>query len=105
MRKLNSGDLSGVGEIEHHLRSSLKPIAPRQDYINTLHNRLTDTTRLQVTIDRNRPFRYFVVGVVGLVSMLLIIVTTLRMLLSILGILGLVRYTKRQKTQERLLSP
>lgn len=104
MGKMNSGDLREVGEIEHHLRSSLRPITPREDYINHLHHRLTDTTRLQVTNDRNQPLRYFVVGVVGIVSLLLIIVTTLRMLLSILGILGLMRHVKRQKTQDKLVS-
>jgi hypothetical protein len=103
MGKMNNGDLSEVGEIEYHLRSSLRPISPREDYINHLHHRLTDPTRPQVTNDRNKPFRYLIVGVVGMVSLLLIIVTSLRMLLSILGILGLVRKVKRQKTQEKLV--
>lgn len=104
MRKLNNDDLKEVGEIEHHLRSSLRPISPRQDYINNLHHRLTDTTRLQVTFDRNKPFHYLVVGVVGVISFLLIVVTTLRMLLSILGILGLMRNAKRHRGRQKLVS-
>jgi hypothetical protein len=104
MQKINRGDLQEVDKIEYQLRSSLKPISPHPNYINSLHTRLTDSSRLQVTFDRNKPFRYLIFGVVGLVSFLLIMVTTLRMLLSILGILGLVRYTKRQKRGEKLMS-
>ena len=104
MSNKNTGDLTEVNEIEYHLRSSLKPISPRPDYIKNLHNRLTDASQLQVTFDRNKPIQYLIIGVVGVVSFLLITVTTLRMLLSILGILGLVRYEKRQGSRDNLAS-
>ena len=104
MRKSNQSGLKKVDEIEYDLSSSLKPISPRADYITNLHGRLTDTSRLQVTFDRNTPYRYLFFGVVSTVSFLLILVTTIRIFLSILGILGLVRYVKHQKTREELIS-
>ena len=103
MWKLNKGGLKKVDEIEYRLSSSLKPLSPRPDYITNLHGRLTDTSRLHVTFDRNSPFRYLLFGIVSVVSFLLIFVTTIRIFLSILGILGLVRYVKRQKTREELM--
>ena len=103
MLKSNKSGLKKVDEIEYRLSSSLKPITPRTGYIENLHDRLTDTTRLQVTFDRNTPFRYLLLGIVSAVSFLLILVTTIRIVLSIIGILGLVRYVKRHKTREGLM--
>jgi len=86
-----------IDRIEEQLRSSYKPIHPRTDYINTLHLRLTDPTKLQVTINRNGPVHLILFGIVALISFSLIGITTIRLFLSLLGILGLVRYTKLQK--------
>jgi len=94
MRKSNKGSQKKVDAIEQRLSSSLKPIAPRDDYIANLHGRLTDTSQLQVTFDRNAPFRYLFFGIMSVIGVLLIIVTTIRVFLSIIGILGLVRYVK-----------
>ena len=102
MSKEKQREFENVDEIEHQLRTSLKPVSPSPDYIEQLHQRLTDASQLQVTFDRNKPIFYIIFGIVGFISFLLITVTTLRLLLSILGILGLVRYAKRRSIPEDL---
>jgi hypothetical protein len=89
-------------DLERILQTSLQPVKPSNDFIQTLRNRLSDpiATRLPKTkMERNH---YLIFGLATVLSGVLFAFTTGRILLAFGGAIGLARYLKTQSDARQL---
>ena len=98
--KRKSIDLS---KVERRLAETLRPIAPRQEFLDGLRSRLVahqshSAQDLVVRSNRAFPRGWMVAG--GVVGSLLMLVVSIRGLLSIVGLIGLFIQQRRQPTSQ-----
>jgi len=81
-------------ELEYYLRTVLKPVEPRADFVSDLGARLAGAPytkqRLPVRL------QYALLAAAGLISSLIIVITGIRATLTLLGAMGLMRHIKGQ---------
>jgi hypothetical protein len=81
-------------ELEYYLRSVLRPVEPKPDFVSELGARLVGATFKE----DQWPVRlqYALLAVAGLISSVIIVVTGIRATLTLLGAMGFMRHIKNQ---------
>ena len=81
-------------ELEHYLRTILRPVEPRVDFISDLGARLANEPIKGPQFPVR--FQYALLAVAGLISSIIIVITGIRATLTLLGAMGLMRHLKGQ---------
>jgi hypothetical protein len=84
-------------DIESILQTSLKPVSPRPEFIQSLHQGLMEYTFPQLETSEYDIKKPLLLGLVGLVSMVFVVSLWVRLLLVIFTTLGMVQSSKRKK--------
>jgi hypothetical protein len=84
-------------DIESILQSSLKPVSPRPEFIQNLHQGLMEYTFPQLETSEYDIRKPLLLGLVGLVSMVFVVSLWVRLLLVIFTTLGMIRSSRREK--------
>ena len=81
-------------ELEYYLRTILKPVEPRVNFVSDLKARLVHTPDTGSKLPAR--FHYALLAVAGVISSILIVITGVRAALTLLGAMGLMRHIKGQ---------
>jgi hypothetical protein len=84
-------------DIESILQSSLKPVSPRPEFIQSLHKGLMEYSFPQLETSEYDLKKPLLLGLVGLISMVFVISLWVRLLLVIFTALGMIQSSKRKK--------
>ena len=84
-------------DIESILQSSLKPVSPRPEFIQSLHQGLMEYTYPQIETSEYDIKKPLLLGLVGLASMVFVVSLWVRLLLVIFTTLGMVQSSRRKK--------
>jgi hypothetical protein len=84
-------------DIETILQSSLKPVSPRPEFIQTLHKGLMEYTFPQPESSEYDLNKTIIFALVGFVSIIFVFSLWIRLILVILSTLGMIQSTKRNK--------
>ena len=81
-------------ELEYYLRTILRPVEPKADFVADLGARLAHEPGKESYL----PFKlqYALLAVAGLISSTIIVITGIRATLTLLGAMGLMRHIKGQ---------
>ncbi len=84
-------------DIESILQSSLKPVSPRPEFIQSLHKGLMEYSFPQLETSDYDLKKPLLLGLVGLVSMVFVVSLWVRLLLVIFTTMGMVQSSRRKK--------
>jgi hypothetical protein len=84
-------------DIESILQSSLKPVSPRPEFIQSLHKGLMEYTYPQSESSVYGLKKTVIFALLGFVSMLFVFSLWVRLILVILSTLGMIQSSKRKK--------
>ena len=102
INKTKSIDLPGI---EIMLKTTLKPVTPRSEFVKNLRQRLLDPDRLAVRIPQINTRHSLILSLAGIAGGTLFLVTGLRAVLSLIGALGVIVLLKRQGQTKGITSP
>lgn len=91
-----------INKVEVRLQKTLRPVAPRPDFVNQLRTRLAEPIAESFPGRRIERRHVFIFGFATLLSGIFILFTTSRMLIAFWGALGLARYIKLQSDRKHL---
>jgi hypothetical protein len=83
-------------DIETILQSSLKPVSPRPEFIQTLHKGLMEYTFPQPEASEYDLTKTVIFAVAGFVSMIFVFSLWIRLILVVLSALGMLQSSKRK---------
>jgi hypothetical protein len=83
-------------DIETILQSSLKPVSPRPEFIQTLHKGLMEYTFPQAESSDYDLKKTIIFAVAGFVSMIFVFSLWIRLVLVVLSTLGMIQSSKRK---------
>lgn len=83
-------------DIETILQSSLKPVSPRPEFIQTLHKGLMEYTFRQPESSEYDLQKTIIFAVAGFVSMIFVFSLWIRLILVVLSALGMLQSSKRK---------
>lgn len=78
---------SGVGNMEHYLQTSFRPVAPRPDFVTDLKTRLAQESKRFNS--RSTVLQYVLLSLAGVVTSALLIFAGMRAVITLLGVLGI----------------
>jgi len=84
-------------DVESILQSSLKPVSPRPEFIQSLHQGLMEYTFPQLETSEFDIKKPLLLGLMGLISMVFVVSLWVRLLLVIFTALGMIQSSKRKK--------
>jgi hypothetical protein len=84
-------------DIESILQSSLKPVSPRPEFIQSLHKGLMEYSFPQLETSEYDIKKPLLLGLVGLISMVFVVSLWVRLLLVFFTTLGMIQSAKRKK--------
>lgn len=84
-------------DIETILQSSLKPVSPRPEFIQSLHKGLMDYTFPQAESSEYDLKKTVIFALFGLVSVVFVFSLWIRLILVILSTLGMIQTSKARK--------
>ena len=87
-------------DVESILQSSLKPVSPRPEFIQSLHQGLMEYTFPQLETSEFDIKKPLLLGLMGLISMVFVVSLWVRLLLVIFTALGMIQSSKRKKRPE-----
>lgn len=93
-RKKNSTDLL---DIETILQSSLKPVSPRPEFIQSLHRGLMEYTFPDTDAADYDLKKTAIIALLGLVSLVFVFSLWIRLIVVIISALGMLQSSKRRK--------
>jgi hypothetical protein len=84
-------------DIESVLQSSLKPISPRPEFIQSLHRGLMEYTFPQSESSEFDIKKAIIIALAGFFSMVFVFSLWIRLIVVIISTLGMIQTTKQQK--------
>lgn len=84
-------------DVESILQSSLQPVSPRPEFIQSLHQGLMEYTFPQLETSEYDLKKPLLLGLMGLISMVFVVSLWVRLLLVIFTALGMIQSSKRKK--------
>jgi hypothetical protein len=84
-------------DVESILESSLRPVSPRPEFIQSLHRGLMESTFPQLETSEYDIKKPLLLGLVGLLSMVFVVSLWVRLLLVIFTTLGMIQSSRRNK--------
>jgi hypothetical protein len=84
-------------DIESILQSSLKPVSPRPEFIESLHQGLMEDTFPQLETSGFDIKKPLLLGLVGFISMVFVVSLWVRLLLVIFTTLGMIQSSRRKE--------
>jgi t-SNARE complex subunit (syntaxin) len=84
-------------DIETILQSSLKPVSPRPEFIQSLHKGLMEYTFDQPDSSEFDLKKTVIIALAGLISMVFIFSLWIRLIVVIISTLGMVQTSKRKR--------
>lgn len=73
-----------IDEIEKLMVTSLQPVDPRPEFVETLHQRLTDPMSPSVRFTRRYSYQFILLGLATLLSGVIFFLTASRMIISLI---------------------
>lgn len=84
-------------DIESVLQSSLKPVSPRPEFIQSLHRGLMEYTFPQSESSEFDIKKAIVIALAGFISMVFVFSLWIRLIVVIISTLGMIQTTKQKK--------
>jgi hypothetical protein len=80
---MDSASSSEIDRIENVMHSSLQPVAPRPEFVEGLHQRLTDPMSPRVRFTRQYSSQFILLIIATLLSGIVFILTASRVIISL----------------------
>jgi hypothetical protein len=90
-------------DIETILQSSLKPVSPRPEFIQSLHKGLMDYTFPQQESSEYDLKKTVIFALLGFASIVFVFSLWIRLILVILSTMGMIQSSKREKDANKIL--
>ena len=81
---MNSAASSELNRIEDVMQTSLKPVAPRPEFVEGLHQRLTDPMNPRVRFTRQYSSQFILLVLATVLSGIVFIITASRVIISLI---------------------
>jgi hypothetical protein len=81
---MNSASSSELNRIEDVMQTSLKPVAPRPEFVQGLHQRLTDPMNPRVRFTRQYSSQFILLVLATVLSGIVFIITASRVIISLI---------------------
>jgi hypothetical protein len=81
---MNSASSSELNRIEDVMQTSLKPVAPRPEFVEGLHQRLTDPMNPRVRFTRQYSSQFILLVLATVLSGMVFIITASRVIISLI---------------------
>lgn len=81
---MNSASSSELNRIEDVMQTSLKPVAPRPEFVEGLHQRLTDPMNPRVRFTRQYSSQFILLVLATVLSGIVFIITASRVIISLI---------------------
>jgi hypothetical protein len=89
-------------KIETYLENNLRPVAPREDFVNNLKSRLADPSYAKNVGNSN--FYLIMLVLMAVSTTVLLVVGLIRLMIELFGALRMMRLFGRQADQKKSLS-
>lgn len=80
---MDDAQAQNINEIEEFMGSSLQPVDPRPEFVEKLHQRLTDPMSPSVRFTRRYSYQFMLLVLTTLLSGLIFILAASRMIISL----------------------
>jgi hypothetical protein len=81
---MDEAQAENIDEIEKLMVTSLQPVDPRPEFVETLHKRLTDPMSPSVRFTRRYSYQFILLGLATLLSGVIFFLTASRMIISLI---------------------
>ena len=89
----------GVVKMERYLQTSIRPVAPRPDFVIGLKTRLAQESHRFTS--RSTVLQYVLLSLAGVLTSVLLILAGVRAVITLIGILGILHQMRGQVEKER----
>ena len=95
--------VDGLSTLEAYLQSTLKPVEPRREFVDSLRIRIMSAPMPKSTAPV--VFRFGILAAASIVGSLIIFVAGLRAIVTLWGMVGILRSNRAQIQHKRSTSP
>jgi hypothetical protein len=94
--EMNSPKGFEITKIEQLMSSSMKPVNPRPEFVNQLHQRLTDPLTPSIRYPREYSLRFILLLIASLLSGIVFIITITQVIISLIKEIRIARPVRGQ---------